>query len=162
MAIERERKFMVDCTRLPLEATRKGVVIEAGYFTEGPVAIRVTSRLGADVSKQKICFKGPGTEARQEFEYTIPNADAEALLKLSPTFLHKLRYEYQGWEIDCIDLPAVDGTLARQLWVAEWEEAEGKPSIPSPLPEWITKEVTHLPQWYSNAALAWKYGKKAR
>jgi len=160
MALERERKFLVDPALLPLEATRKGVSIQAGYFTQGPVAIRVTSRLGNDVSKQKICFKGPGSEERQEFEYTIPNADAEALLALSPTNLFKLRYEYQGWEIDCIDLPS-EARSPKRLWVAEWEEAEGKPSIPSPLPDWIIEEVTHRPEEFSNAALAWKYGRKA-
>lgn len=149
MAIERERKFMVHFDRLPPEAFLSFFETEAGYFTNDLIAIRVTSRKGG---KQKVCFKGPGTEEREEFEYVIPKEDAERLLALAPTNIKKTRYEYQGWEIDSLNIPG-------GLWVAEWEEAEGKPSIPSPLPVWIGEEITGKAA-LTNMALAWTYGRR--
>jgi len=171
MVIERERKFLVIKDKLPtdfLAAMPGGKNIQTGYFTRGNVAIRVSRKnVGKPDEKCKVCFKGPGTEERQEFEYTIPNKDAEALIELAPTFLKKVRYDFEGWEVDCIDLSKSpknedkDGNMIggpSELWVAEWEEHEGKSPIPDPLPEWIGKEVTEEPRVYSNQALAWEHG----
>jgi adenylate cyclase len=154
--IEVERKFLVHSDKLPSLVYTKRHFIEAGYFTKDNVAIRVT----CSSDKSKVCFKGPGGEAREEYEYEIPHADAKSLLKLSPTYLQKIRYFYEGWEIDCIFIERSvwleDGKV---IWMAEWEEHEGKLACPNPLPEWIGKEVTGMPEYY-NQALAWKYGKK--
>lgn len=171
MAIERERKFLVIKDKLPSDfftRTTGKQAIQTGYFTRGNVAIRVSRKnVGQPSEKCKVCFKGPGTEERQEFEYTIPNKDAEALIELAPTFLQKVRYDFEGWEIDCIDISKspmndhLQGKAAEgphEIWVAEWEEHEGKAAIPSPLPEWIDREVTEEPRVYSNQALAWKHG----
>lgn len=167
MAIERERKFIVDPRKgmlrqlLGLQTRENVSSIETGYFTRDGVAVRVSSKnRGTSREKCKICFKSPGTEERQEFEYTIPNEDAHELLKLAPTRLTKYRYDIDGWEIDCIDLGVIgpDGTAS--CWMAEWEEHPGKSPLPNPLPEWIDREVTEEPREYSNQALAWKYGKK--
>lgn len=152
MNLERERKFLVHRHLIPAEALIKPWSLETGYFTEGDVAIRVSLCTDA---KTKICFKGPGGEERMEFEYEIPRADAEALIKLSPTYLTKRRFLYGGWEIDCIDLSAKE-----ELWMAEWEEHEGKEPIPSPLPDWISSEVTGSPI-FTNQNIAWKHGKRA-
>lgn len=156
MAIERERKFLIDPTKLPAEALRSFYDTEAGYFTKDEVAIRVTSRKGG---KQKVCFKGPIIDqesgARPEFEYIIPWKDAGELLGLAPTYLPKRRYEYQGWEIDKFEF-MVDGEL---FWLAEYEEKEGKLPCPDPLPPWVEEEVTGDPD-YSNQALAWEHGRK--
>lgn len=155
MAIERERKFLLIRENLPRSLGR-GKIIQTGYFTKDSVAIRVSIKnLGGEDEKSKICFKSPGTEERQEFEYTIPTEDAKALLVLAPTFLSKTRWDREGWEIDRFDLPT-----DTELWVAEWEEREGKGPIPNPLPDWIGQEVTEQPELYSNQALAWKYGRK--
>lgn len=151
MAIERERKFLVNPHLLPKEALESFYETQAGYFTDGPIAIRVTSRKGG---KQKVCFKGPGSEEREEFEYIIPKEDAERLLALAPTNIHKTRFEYGGWEIDKIRT-----TPDADLWFAEWEEAPGKPPIPSPLPEWIGEEVTGRVE-LTNMRLAWTYGRR--
>lgn len=151
MAIERERKFLVDAMKLPTAVLIGDFFeVESGYFTETGPAIRVTHRIGG---KCKICLKSPGGETRQEFEYIIPEADALAMIKLSPTFLKKARFIFEGWEIDRIPLPST------VLWVAEWEEHEGKAPFPTQLPEWIIREVTGDHQ-YSMQALAWKYGRR--
>lgn len=154
MAIERERKFRVLPELLPPEALKNSYEVEAGYFTNGPIAIRVTSRASG---RQKICFKGPGTQEREEFEYLIPNEDAQRLLMLAPTNLKKTRYEFEGWEIDHFHVDEVQ--TSGPLWVAEWEEAPGKQPIPSPLPPWIGLEVTEDVK-FTNMRLAWMLGKR--
>lgn len=153
MVLERERKFLVDPSKLP--PLTNGRIIEAGYFTQKRVAIRVTMRSDGVC---KICFKGPGAEERQEFEYRIPEADAAALLVLSPTHIVKTRYDHEGWEIDRFHF---DHPTLGQFWMAEWEEHEGKPPIPNPLPAWITREVTSEIE-YTNMAIAWTFGRKVR
>jgi CYTH domain-containing protein len=152
VSIEQERKFLMDPKKHPLLKTMGAVgkVIEAGYFTNGPVAIRCTIR-GDGV--QKICFKGPPKDgAREEFEYSIPGADAAKLIKLAPTYLEKTRYYIDGWEIDHF-LGPLD-----HLWIAEYEETPDKPKPPAPLPAWVLTEVTSDPS-FSNMALAWRYGR---
>lgn len=137
--------------------------IKTGYFTEDGIAIRVSLRdLGKPTQKCKVCLKTPGGLEREEFEYSIPLGDAVRLLELSPTFLKKERYEFQGWEIDRLTInvskePGVP--ILTDLWMAEWEEAPDKEPFPASIPEWITQEVTGDPS-YSNQALAWKYGRR--
>jgi len=161
MVIERERKFLVLPEHLPSdEKMGESRIIEAGYFTKEPPAIRVTVRDHGRPDKEaryKFCVKGPGLEARAEYEYSIPAQDALEMLALSPTYLKKWRFEFDGWEVDRIMLP-VEGTYT-WFWIAEWEEAEGKGAIPDPLPRWIGKEVTENAS-FTNMALAWLYGLK--
>jgi CYTH domain-containing protein len=160
MNLERERKFLVRPDMLPkllLENKRR---IITGYFTTGGVAIRVSQVQGGERDgRSKICFKGPGTEERAEYEYDVPRDDADGLLALAPTSLTKFRYDYQGWEIDEIFLPRPN-QYTKTLWVAEWEEHPGKPPIPDPLPAWIGLDVT-ADSSYKNSALAFEYGRKA-
>jgi CYTH domain-containing protein len=87
--------------------------------------------------------------ARQEFEYAIPPADAEALLALTDQQLVKCRYG--------LDLPGGDWVLDvfeganAPLVVAEVElqDAAARPPVPS----WCVRELTGLRQ-LSNASLA--------
>jgi len=87
--------------------------------------------------------------ARQEFEYAIPPADADALLALTDQQLLKCRYG--------LDLPGGDWVLDvfeganAPLVVAEVElqDAADRPSVPS----WCVRELTGLRQ-LSNASLA--------
>lgn len=149
--IERERKFLVNTGSLP--ELPPGKVIEAGYFTNGPVAIRVTIRDdGTANARYKVCFKGPGTVEREEYEYSVPAEDARAMMKLSPTYIRKVRVDLEGWELDCFVLNG------RTFWMAEFEEGEGKP-FPEKLPVWVGIEVTEVPD-FTNMKLAWKYGRK--
>lgn len=160
--IERERKFLVDVTKLEnlsdFDETVPSVEIASGYFTEPStgVAIRVTLR---DNKIGKICIKiGRGIE-RDEFEYSIPTEDANALLYKCPTMIVKIRYDYAGWEIDQIFIPAGNAPVAQDpLWVAEYEEHEGKPPL-TVLPDWVTREVTDDMQ-FTMQGLAWSHGKK--
>lgn len=140
MAIERERKFLVDHTKLPkfvklaLEVDDQTICrkMKTGYFTKDGVAIRASvGNVGRHNPKSKVCFKGSGLELREEFEYNIPLEDALRLVELAPFKVEKTRIEYRGWEIDFFNLGGV---------MAEWEYHEGKDD--PVLPEWILSEVT--------------------
>ena len=153
MAIESERKFLVDVRKLPPEILKADFyAVESGYFTEFGNAIRVTHRVGG---KCKFCLKSPVAEVRYEFEYTIPEPDARRMLDLSPTHLVKHRTVFQGWEVDRIEL----GGTTEDLWIAEWEKHEGQLEFPAVLPAWIVKEVTGEYE-FSMQGLAWKWGRR--
>jgi adenylate cyclase len=157
MPIERERKFLVIPSKLPELNDEEAHVIEAGYFTQEPPAIRVTVRDHGRPGKEpryKVCFKGPGTDARAEYEYSVPAQDALELLELSPTYIKKTRYIIGGWEVDRFNFPGHE-----LLWTAEWEEDEEKGPLPEALPLWIGGEVTDNFS-FTNMRLAWVHGKR--
>ncbi len=140
--IERERKFLVYPALLP--KLTDGNRYRVGYFTRGPCAIRV--HLNDTTSKAKFTFKGPGLEERLEVEREISMVEALQLLELAPYIVVKTRYRLNGWEIDLFETP-------NGLYLAEWEEAEGKRKVPMPLPTWIASEVTSAPG-FANSMLA--------
>lgn len=163
MPIERERKFEVRVEHLPTLNLDDGHVIEAGYFTREPPAIRVTVRdhgRGGKEARYKFCLKGPGLEERAEYEYSIPAQDALEMLELSPTYLKKHRFLIDGWEVDRFIFRTEGGVDT--FWMAEWEESTENKELPSPLPPWIGRgsdqriiEHKHghcLEAWPPNAA----------
>lgn len=150
--IERERKFLVKSDRLPIAITQALVTddpavcrkMQTGYFTKDGIAIRASvGNLGRHNPKARVCFKGPGLESREEFEYNIPIEDAVRLVELAPFKINKTRIEYEGWEIDFFEK---GGALA------EWEYHEGK-GDPVIMPLWIGQEVTSDPD-YTNQKIA--------
>ena len=140
--IERERKFIVNPAKLPetykqLMVEGKYRTVRTGYFTRDGVAIRASATNHERFDPgYKVCFKGPGTEEREEFEYRIPAEDALRLVELAPFKINKQRLIVDGWEIDFFSFGDT------HLVMAEWEEHEGKGPIPSPLPSWVIREVT--------------------
>lgn len=147
MGQEIERKFLLagDGWR----AGAEGVAIRQGYLAASPVlAVRVRIR-GA---RGYLTVKGGGgTLVREEFEYEIPAADAQAMLDglcLRP-LVEKTRYtvRHRGhtWEIDVFE-----GDNAG-LVVAEVELAAAGEVVA--LPDWVGREVTDDPR-YLNANLA--------
>jgi len=144
MAIEIERKFLIEPSRLP--ALPHPLRFQQGYLSVDP-AVRVrliTSPEGNESAR--LTIKGPGLISRTELEYPIPVADARALFPLCKRQLNKLRYRLARWEVDhFLDLPR------GELWLAEIElssEAE-----PFERPDWLREEVTQDPA-YANSRLA--------
>jgi len=137
MGQEIERKFLVagDGWRARADAGRR---MRQGYLIADE-ARSVRVRVAGDVATMTI--KGPSDGAvRDEFEYGIPLADAEALLErlcLRP-FIEKTRHrvEHAGhlWEVDVFE-----GDNA-PLVVAEVELARADEAVA--LPEWVGREVT--------------------
>jgi adenylate cyclase len=142
MAKEIERKFLVanDTWRSALPGCR----YTQGYLSRDPERIVRVRQAG---SSAFITIKGitRGT-TRQEFEYSIPVSDAEALMKLClRPLIEKTRYvvEYQGkhWEVD-----EFHGDN-RGLILAEIElEREDEPVD---LPPWIGEEVSHDARYFN-------------
>jgi adenylate cyclase len=147
MAIEIERRF-----RVSSDAWRSGIArtmrITQGYLAitdESVIRVRVRDTQGYVTIKSR-----DGGVARQEFEYEVPLADAQSLLKLCGLrILEKIRHEveYAGycWEIDEYSEPLEGLILAEVEMSSETEDP--------PQPPWVGDEITHDGS-FSNAALA--------
>ncbi|WP_432647540.1 CYTH domain-containing protein [Mitsuokella sp.] len=128
MAVEIERKFLVKEGWQPKNA---GVRIAQGYLSSVPER---TVRVRIKGEKGYLTVKGKNQGiSRAEFEYEIPVADAEAMLKLcEQPPVEKTRYleKYEGhtWEIDIfagankglrvaeIELPSEDTDFLKPAW----------------------------------------------
>ena len=150
MPQEIERKFLVrdESWRAAADA---GTRYRQGYLSTDPRRV-VRVRAGGD--RAYVTIKGVTRGiSRDEYEYPIPVADAEAILDalalrpLIEKVRHHVRHAGHLWEVDVF---AGDNA---GLVVAEVE----LPSEDTPveLPPWIGDEVSHDPR-YSNAALVEK------
>jgi CYTH domain-containing protein len=167
MKVESERRFLVVTSKLPSIISDLGPsrFIRTSYFLEHP-AMRVQIfqlKAQASAEKAKFAIKTPtqDPEDRNEFEYVIPTEDAEALIKVAPTYLEKVRIFHEGWEVDHFLTPGIE-----HLWIAEYEKGDSKPNLPDQIipgvnvPGWIGQEITG-DKTYSNAYLAFTYGRKS-
>ncbi len=137
MAIEIERKYLVlndswrkDC--VSKERLRDGLIASSDGRK---VRVRIYDRKATlTIKSRKIGCR------RAEFEYEIPRADAEQLLKVhcGDNVLEKTRHYvlHQGytWEVDVYDAP-LTGVIFAEI---ELETEDAKP----PLPPWVGKEIT--------------------
>ena len=142
MGVEIERKFLVRKDLLPRELP-EGDELEQGYLGMDPtVRVRlVTAHDG--IRHAELTVKGNGLLSRSEFNYPIPHADAEALLRMCSRSLRKVRRRLGRFELDHF--------RERDLWLAEIELADERESFERP--SWLAEEVTQDPQ-YSNSRLA--------
>ncbi len=146
MGQEIEHKFLVHPAKLPRLPT--STKLEQGYLCARP-AVRVRTHVKGRRKHAVLTIKGRGKRVRAEYEYAIPFADAQKLLKLCGKLLiRKVRYEIGPWE--------VDEFLGRHkgLWLAEIELKSAAQRLPR-LPEWIDREVTQDPRYF-NVSLAAK------
>jgi CYTH domain-containing protein len=120
-------------------------------FETGKVRVRL------EPSRAWLTVKGPRTgHTRQEFEYEIPYAHADEILRTLPSgpILEKTRYIVPHhnliWTVD-----AHEGAL-QGLVLAEVElECEEQELV---LPNWIGREVTDDPQYRNASLLKWWRG----
>lgn len=148
MAKEIERKFMVvgDEWREAVQSSR--TLVQAYLALDGETSVRVRILDGAEAW---LTVKlGVSAMTRDEFEYSVPLADAQEMVEASRgRVIEKTRHiiTSQGhvWEIDVFQ-----GTLAG-LFMAE-VEMQSEDETPA-LPAWLGREVTGDPAW-TNAALA--------
>lgn len=154
MGIEIERKFLLRSEYWRAEVSRS-VRMAQGYLNDaealrlGKQRCSVRVRIAGDAAFLNMKSRELG-HTRQEFDYPIPIADAEALLALCVggrigKTRHYVPMDGLTWEID-----EFDGDNAG-LVVAELE----LPAADHPFrrPEWLGSEVTDLPRYY-NLALA--------
>lgn len=158
MAKEIERKFLVngDAWRARAQA---GVPYVQGYLCE-PNTASVRVRIEGQVARLNIKGATLGI-SRHEYEYEIPRADADEMLRTLCTgpLIEKTRYHVEHgnhvWEIDVF---AGDnaGLIVAEIELDREDEIFEKP-------EWLGSEVSHDARYY-NVMLAknpyknWKAG----
>lgn len=148
MAREIERKFLVTGEGWRSEVAHTAALKQGYLFSDERVAVRVRTA-GPDAF---LTIKGEvSAMVRDEFEYPIPPADAEAMLSglcrggLVDKTRHTLSRPGGHWTVDVF---AGDNA---GLVLAEVELAD-EADAPD-LPDWAGEEVTEDPR-YRNAALA--------
>jgi adenylate cyclase len=142
MGVEIERKFLVRTERLPKDLP-EGNELEQGYLSVDPT-VRVRLVTGPEGTRHaELTIKGKGLMSRAEFNYPIPNEDAEALLGMCARSLRKVRRKIGRFELDHF--------RERDLWLAEIELADERERFQRP--PWLGDEVTNDPE-YANSRLA--------
>ncbi|HEY4886192.1 MAG TPA: CYTH domain-containing protein [Myxococcales bacterium] len=142
MGTEIERKFLVRTERLPKDLP-EGNELEQGYLSVDPT-VRVRLVTGPEGTRHaELTIKGKGLMSRAEFNYPIPNEDAEALLGMCARSLRKVRRKIGRFELDHF--------RERDLWLAEIELADERERFQRP--PWLGDEVTNDPE-YANSRLA--------
>jgi adenylate cyclase len=148
MALEIERKFLVVNAAWRADADA-GVVMRQGYLaTSAGSSVRV--RVSGQQADLNIKESRPGL-VRQEFEYPIPLADAEAMLaglcESSPIdkVRHRVRRGEVVWEID-VYAGANAGLVIAEIELEHPDQAFDRP-------EWLGEEVSHDLRYY-NVCLA--------
>lgn len=145
MALEIERKYLINHIQWNALEKGKGILIRQGYISTDPhKTIRV--RLVDELAYLTIKGINEGM-TRTEFEYEIPRLDAEKLLaNFSSSELSKLRYEimHQGkkWEVDEF-LGENEGLIVAEIELDSEDEKFD-------LPEWIREEVTSQEKYYNS------------
>lgn len=114
-----------------------------GYLSRDPtVRVRLTDERGF------LTIKSATRElTRQEFEYEIPLADAEQLLKLCgrevlKKYRRKIFYGGHLWEVDFF--------AGRHAGLVIAEVELKSPDEPVKLPDWVTKEVSNNPRYFNS------------
>ncbi len=153
MPKEIERKFLVDLDKVPLPSS--GIEIKQGYL---PLSenVKTVVRVRVKGKEAFISVKGMNIGAtRQEFEYTIPMAEALEMLDslCQRPLIEKTRYEIIAgkhlWEIDIFHGDN------KGLVVAEIELADE--NEPFDRPNWLAQEVTDDPKYYNSNLLQYPY-----
>lgn len=136
MKKEIERKFLVDVSLLPPDLVWQP--IRQGYLAFEP-QVRVRTGDG----RNKITIKTRGMLTRDEWEYKIPEADAQELVTLCEYVIEKDRatVEFAGktWEIDRFHGRHEGLVTAEIELISEDERIE--------LPAWVRTEVTNDEQY---------------
>lgn len=136
MGREIERKFLVTGSGWRNGAT--AMPMRQGYLAYGPpVSVRV--RIEGISAFLNIKESSPDI-AREEFEYSIPVADAEDLLRLcAGRIVSKTRYRVRHgdhiWEVDVFDGHNA-GLVVAEVELDREDESVG-------LPPWVGEEVSH-------------------
>lgn len=143
MALEIERKFLVDAEKW--QANIPGTRLCQAYLSIDP---NPTVRVRIDGEKAFLTIKGrTETISRPEFEYEIPVADAQEMLKLAISNpVEKIRYEvmYEGflWEVDVFS-GKNEGLIMAEIELESEDQAFARP-------DWILNEVSADRRYYNS------------
>lgn len=154
MGIEIERKFLVTGDAWRAEAQRRQRMAQ-GYLNDhaaveaGTQKTSVRVRIAGEQAALNLKSREAGP-SRQEFDYAIPVADAEALLALCVGGVidktrHYVEHGAHLWEVDEFH-GANAGLVVAEIELSSVDEVFEKPS-------WLGAEVTEHTRYY-NLALA--------
>jgi len=145
MALEIERKFLVDHGKWDVLPKPPGTLYRQGYLNDEPgktIRVRIAGSHGY------LTIKGPVVKTvRNEFEFDIPLSDAEAMLGLFCTnIVEKTRYRIlfnqKTWEVDVFS-GENEGLVMAEIELSTSSESFEKPA-------WIAREVTDDPRYYNS------------
>lgn len=152
MGIEIERKFLVTGEEWRL-AAKPGCLMRQGYCVPAGGAVTVRIRCSAD--RASLAIKGPREGiVRSEFEYEVPLADAEEMLRTlcANRTVEKLRYGIEAggltWHVD--EFRGENSGLV----FAEVELESADQLVK--LPPWVGEEITGRHE-YRNSVLSERY-----
>src|SRR5687768_1484600 len=145
---------------MPREIERKFLVANDGWRVHADAGRRLRQAYLADTGRAVVRARVEGTGAvltiksatpglsREEFEYAVPVADAEALIELRQgSVLEKTRFHVRHagrrWEVDVYDGDNAGLTIAEIELESEAAAVE--------LPAWIGREVTGERRFYASA-----------
>lgn len=155
MAIEIERKFIIDTSKLP--ELKNGLKVRQSYlqFSGRPTGNTVVrARLTGD--KAWLAIKSGNTDlSRLEYEYEIPVNDASDIIEklCSKSIIEKTRYLLEHgehtWEIDIFEGDN------KGLNIAELELSHEDEVVD--IPDWAAIEVTGDSRYYNSNLLLMPY-----
>ena len=158
MGVEIERKFLLasDAWRAQVSRSQRlvqGYLVSAAAVTSGAARSSVRVRIGGEQAWLNIKSSNLGA-ARDEYEYEVPLADAEAMLaRLCDGVVEKIRHYVahanHEFEIDEF-FGANDGLVVAELELDAVDEAYERP-------DWLGAEITHLPRYYNLNLIAHPY-----
>lgn len=123
----------------------EGKMIRQGYLVSGS---ENTIRVRIAGSEAFLTIKGPLADAaRQEYEYSIPVADANEILDLfTQKIIEKIRYRIvfagKTWDVDEF-FGANEGLILAEIELRAPDETYEKPS-------WLGEEVTQDRRYYNS------------
>jgi adenylate cyclase len=154
VGVEIERKFLLRGDGWRAQAERvvrmaQGYLNDLGAVESGRQRCSVRVRIAGDQAFLNLKSRELG-RSRQEFDYEVPLADAEALLKLCTGGLidkhrHYVRHAGHLWEVDEF-LGDNAGLVVAEIELGSVDEVFEQP-------DWVGPEVTELQRYY-NLALA--------
>jgi adenylate cyclase len=153
MATEIERKFLVRDNSWRKGSIVKEVRYRQGYMTSGEAA-SVRIRISNHDAYLNIKSATLGIK-RQEFEYPIPEQDAQEMLDTlcHKPLIEKTRFylEYQGhtWEVDVFEGDN-EGLVVAEVEMESEDEDFEKPS-------WLGEEVSEDPRYYNTCLVRHPY-----
>lgn len=144
MAVEIEYKYLVKNDNYRPMATSKSHILQ-GYLSRDPIR---TIRVRVRDMKGYLTVKTKNIGAlRNEFEYEIPLADADAMLEVcEKRILNKTRYlvPFEGhiWEVDEFH-GVLEGLVTAEIELQSEDE-------PYSIPDFIGENVTGNPKYYNS------------
>lgn len=157
MAKEIERKFLLaKGASIPIPANFQKVKIKQAYLSAEKtkhVRLRITNYGQETISE--IGIKFTGKLIRDEFEYEIPNSEANEIYKKCDWALEKKRLSFTS-HVDSNINYDVDSFPNGMQWVeVEFKTIKDMKKWEKNKPHWIGKEITGVSK-YSNITLAKK------